>query len=177
MNRLITGNMRLEVAPFDLGAVLRSTVQGLRPAADARNVEIVTSAGEGNDVIGDSRRVQQVLWNLLHNAIKFSSAGGRVVVRLDREDSRVRLAVEDQGRGISPTFLPHVFERFRQEDASSSRETTGLGLGLSIAKHLVELHGGTIQAFSDGLDRGATFVVELPACAANGAISAAQSTV
>jgi PAS domain S-box-containing protein len=176
MNRLITGNMRLEVAPFDLGAVLRSTVQGLRPAADARNVQIVTSVDAAQDVVGDSRRMQQVLWNLLHNAIKFSSVGGRVAVRLDRQDSRVRLAVEDNGRGISPNFLPHVFERFRQEDASSSRETTGLGLGLSIAKHLVELHGGSIHAFSDGLDHGATFVVELPACAANGAISA-EATV
>jgi PAS domain S-box-containing protein len=179
MNRLMTGNMRLEVAPFDLGAVLRSTLQGLQPAADARHVEIeiVPTGTAASDVMGDSRRIQQVLWNLVHNAIKFSSAGGRVLVRLDQQESRVRLAVEDNGRGISPTFLPHVFERFRQEDASSSREATGLGLGLSIAKHLVELHGGTINAHSDGLDRGATFVVELPACAANGAISAAQSAV
>jgi signal transduction histidine kinase len=177
MNRLMSGNVRLEIAPFDLGAVVRSTVQGLQPAADARQVQIGVAGTAQSAVIGDSRRIQQVLWNLVHNAIKFSSSGGRVTVRLDQEDSRVRLAVEDTGRGISPLFLPHVFERFRQEDASSSREATGLGLGLSIAKHLVELHGGTIHALSDGLDRGATFIVELPACAARGAVRTAESAV
>jgi PAS domain S-box-containing protein len=176
MNRLMTGNVRLDVAPFDIGTVLHSTVQGLRPAAEARRVEVMTATHRESDVIGDSRRIQQVLWNLVHNAIKFSSPGGRVVVRLEQEDNRVRVIVEDQGRGISANFLPHVFERFRQEDASSCREAAGLGLGLSIAKHLVELHGGTINASSDGLDRGATFTVELPACAENGSMSAAQST-
>jgi signal transduction histidine kinase len=103
------------------------------------------------------------LWNLLHNAIKFTSRGGTVDARVTGEDGKVTLTVADNGRGISPEFLPHVFERFRQQDSSSTRESMGLGLGLSIAKHLVELHGGTIRAFSDGAGTGARFEVELPA--------------
>ena len=113
-------------------------------------------------VRADGRRLQQVLWNLVHNAIKFTPTGGRVDIRLVRMNGGVQIAVSDDGQGISPEFLPYVFERFRQQDASSTRESSGLGLGLSIAKHLVEMHGGTIQAFSAGPGRGAQFVIQLP---------------
>jgi signal transduction histidine kinase len=111
----------------------------------------------------DGRRLQQVLWNLVHNAIKFTPAGGRVELRLTRSPGTVQISVADNGRGISPQFLPYVFDRFRQQDASTTREAFGLGLGLSIAKHLVELHGGSIEAFSEGAGQGAKFVVTLPA--------------
>jgi signal transduction histidine kinase len=112
--------------------------------------------------MADERRVQQVLWNLLHNAVKFTPSAGHVNVRVGCERGGVRLVVEDTGQGIPPEFLPFVFDRFRQADSSTTRGAWGLGIGLSIARHLVELHGGTIQAFSDGPGRGASFVVSLP---------------
>jgi signal transduction histidine kinase len=110
----------------------------------------------------DGRRVQQILWNLLHNAVKFTRAGGRVDVATTTEKACVRIVVNDTGQGIAPDFLPYVFDRFRQADPSTTRGSWGLGLGLSIAKHLVELHGGSIVASSPGVDAGATFTVELP---------------
>jgi signal transduction histidine kinase len=113
-------------------------------------------------VTADARRLQQVLWNVLHNAVKFTPAGGRVDVRVQRTDSMVEIAVQDSGKGISPSFLPHVFERFRQEDSTTTREFFGLGLGLAIARQLVELHGGSIEAASGGEGHGATFTVRLP---------------
>jgi len=113
--------------------------------------------------VADARRLQQVLWNLVHNAIKFTPKGGRVDVRVAQRDGHANIVVQDNGHGIHREFLPHVFERFRQQDSSTTRESPGLGLGLSIARHLVELHGGTISAFSDGDGTGAKFVVELPA--------------
>ena len=117
-------------------------------------------------MLGDSRRLQQVLWNLVHNAVKFTPPSGRVEVHLRRVDGRLHITVQDNGQGITPEFLPHVFERFRQQDSSSTREAFGLGLGLSIAKHLVELHGGSIVAASAGTGEGSTFTVELPAAVA-----------
>ena len=164
MNRLLSGNLRVELVPVDVGVTAQTAIQGLQPAADAKGVELncVVDAQEIG-VLADSRRLQQVLWNLVHNAIKFTPRGGRVDVRVAQLDGYANIVVQDNGNGIHGEFLPHVFERFRQQDSSTTRESPGLGLGLSIAKHLVELHGGTISAFSDGDGAGAKFVVELPA--------------
>jgi signal transduction histidine kinase len=164
MNRLVSGNLRLELRAVDVGATLQTAIQGLKPAADAKGIQlsarIETPAVQ---IAADTQRVQQILWNLLHNAIKFTEAGGRVESSVCRVDRQVHIIVQDSGRGIAVEFLPHVFERFRQEDSSTTREFFGLGLGLSISKHLVEAHGGTIEAHSDGHGRGATFTVKLPA--------------
>jgi PAS domain S-box-containing protein len=163
MNRLLSGNLRLELTPVDIGATVRTTLQGLRPAADAKGLHLECLIDPPEiGAPADARRLQQVLWNLLHNAIKFTPRGGRVEVRVSQRRGHVEIVVQDNGHGIIREFLPHVFERFRQQDSSTTRESTGLGLGLSIARHLVELHGGTVSAFSDGEGRGATFVVELP---------------
>ncbi len=173
MNRLVSGTLRLEVEPVDVRGLLNTAIQGLQPAADAKGIHI--TADVGSSVIGalvDAGRLQQVLWNLLHNAIKFTPKSGRIEVRLHQRNGYLRVEVQDTGRGISQEFLPHVFERFRQEDSSSTRESPGLGLGLSIARHLVELHGGTIAAFSDGKDCGARFVIELPAAEISAQVAA-----
>jgi PAS domain S-box-containing protein len=166
MNRLVSGNIRLEVAPVDVGVLLQATMQSLQPEADARGVQLLaaveTNAGE---VLADARRLQQVLWNVIHNAIKFSIQHGRVEIHVQRTPDGLSVIVKDNGQGITPSFLPHVFERFRQQDASSTRAAFGLGLGLSIAKHLIELHGGTITAQSPGDGHGATFTITVPAVA------------
>jgi signal transduction histidine kinase len=163
MNSLLSGNFRLEVGKIDIGGLVQTTMQGLQPTADRKGVQLIASVdSEVTDVLGDSRRLQQVLWNLAHNAIKFTPAGGRVEIRMQHVDDQLQITVQDTGRGISTDFLPHVFERFRQEDGTPSRGTSGLGLGLSIAKHLVELHGGTIEAVSAGSGAGATFIVTIP---------------
>lgn len=164
MNRLASGTMQLELAAVDLALTLRSARQALQPAADAKRVRLVEGIDpRATPVRGDARRLQQVVWNLVQNALKFTPAGGQVELRLEREAHETLVTVSDTGRGIAPAFLPHVFERFRQQDSSTAREAGGIGLGLSIAKHLVELHGGTIAAFSDGEGKGARFVVRLPA--------------
>jgi len=163
MNRLMSGNLRLELSRVSIGALLQTTMQSLQPAADARGVTLMASVDPAvGEVTADAVRLQQVLWNLVHNAIKFSDEDGRVEIYVQREDDALQLVVRDNGRGISPDFLPHVFERFRQQDASSTRSAYGLGLGLSITRHLVELHGGTITAASGGLHQGATFIARLP---------------
>jgi signal transduction histidine kinase/DNA-binding response OmpR family regulator len=172
MNRLLSGNIHLDVGPIDIGNLLQASLQGLQPAADAKEVALKSSIDPAaGEMVADARRLQQVVWNLVHNAIKFTPAHGRVEVDVRRVETDLRITVGDNGRGISPAFLPHVFERFRQEDASSTRETFGLGLGLSIAKQLVELHGGTIAAHSDGDGKGATFVVQLPAVPRGGFVA------
>src|SRR5262245_15447404 len=164
MNRLLSGNTRLDLSTVDIAALLQTTLHGLQLAADAKGVIIVAMLEPRvGGILGDSRRLQQVLWNLIHNAIKFTPSQGRVEINVHRSEGEIEIVVVDTGRGISPSFLPHVFERFRQQDASSTRATFGLGLGLSIAKQLVELHGGTISAHSDGEGLGAQFVVRLPA--------------
>jgi PAS domain S-box-containing protein len=163
MNRLVFGNLQLDLGPVDVGALLRTTIQGLQPAADGKGIQIIASVDSGlDDVIGDSRRLQQVLWNLVHNAVKFTSRGGRVEIRVHQTPENLEVTVQDNGRGISPAFLPHIFDRFRQEDASLTGRTAGLGLGLAIAKQIAELHGGTIQAWSAGAGAGATFVLQVP---------------
>ncbi|MEN3336778.1 MAG: hypothetical protein V7647_454 [Acidobacteriota bacterium] len=163
MNKLMSGTVRLELAPVDVSASVASAVQAVQHAADAKGVQLLTAVNpETNEILVDGRRFQQILWNLLHNAVKFTSSGGRVTVTATSDDGCMRIVVEDTGQGISPDFLPHVFERFRQADPSTTRGAWGLGIGLSIAKHLVELHGGNIIAASEGLGMGSVFVVRLP---------------
>jgi PAS domain S-box-containing protein len=160
---IVTGKFRLETGPVDLPAVIENAIATLRPAAEAKQIAIgVDSAGWSGVLQGDANRLQQVIWNLFSNAVKFGRRGGRIDVRLRRADQLARLTVTDDGTGIEAAFLPHVFERFRQADASLTRAHGGLGLGLAIVRHLVELHGGTVHAESEGSERGATFTVELP---------------
>jgi signal transduction histidine kinase/ActR/RegA family two-component response regulator len=163
VSRIITGKLRLDVRQVDPASFIESAVEALRPAAEAKGVRIQKVMDTGvNSIAGDPARLQQVVWNLLSNAIKFTPRGGRVQVRLERVDSHVEIAVSDTGAGISHKFLPHVFDRFRQADQSTTREYGGLGLGLAIVRHLVELHGGTVNADSHGEGRGSTFTVMLP---------------
>jgi signal transduction histidine kinase/CheY-like chemotaxis protein len=164
VSRIITGKIRLHVSPIEIAPAIEAAIDSLRPTADARGVELQTVLDtESNVVLGDTSRLQQVVWNLLSNAIKFSPEGGRVQVTLERMNSHhVEIRVSDTGQGISMEFLPYVFERFRQADSSTTRKYGGLGLGLAIVRHLVELHGGTVAADSPGAGLGATFTVRLP---------------
>lgn len=166
MNKLSSGTARLALGRVNMATAIESAVQNLLPAARVKGVTIEVSIDSRLPIIrADPDRVQQILWNLLHNGVKFTPGGGRVWVRAEPTDNAVRVEVSDNGQGIAPEFLPHVFERFRQADASTTRRAWGLGLGLSIAKHLVELHGGTIAGFSDGPGLGARFTVDLPIAA------------
>ena len=163
VSRIITGKLRLDVRPVDLASVIEGAVESVRPAAEAKRIRLQRVLDTGPQVVsGDPERLQQVVWNLLSNAIKFTPKGGRVQVRLERINSHVEIVVSDTGRGISPDVLPHVFERFLQADSSTTREHSGLGLGLAIVRHLAELHGGTVRAESAGEGQGATFTVDLP---------------
>ncbi|HVU01662.1 MAG TPA: PAS domain S-box protein [Polyangiaceae bacterium] len=162
-NRVITGKLRLALGPLEPAEVIEAAVDVIRPAADAKNVRLqVLLDPDAGTLNGDAERLQQVVWNLLSNAVKFTPKDGRVYVRMQREDSHVEIVVADTGAGIAPGFLPHVFQPFRQQDATATRAHGGLGLGLAIVKHLVELHGGSIEAQSGGPGKGATFVVRLP---------------
>jgi PAS domain S-box-containing protein len=163
MSRIISGQMRLEVQPVMPYAFVQGAIESARPAADARGVRLeATLDPAAGPVSGDANRLQQVVWNLISNAIKFTPRGGHVQVIFERVNSNIEICVADSGIGIQPDFLPHIFERFRQADATTTREHGGLGLGLSIVKHIVELHGGTVVANSDGEGQGATFRVRLP---------------
>ena len=163
MSRIISGQMRLDVQPVMPYAFVQGAVESARPAADAGGVrlESILDPAAG-PLSGDANRLQQVVWNLISNAIKFTPRGGRIKITLERVNSHIEVCVADSGVGIQPDFLPHVFERFRQRDATTTRRHGGLGLGLSIVKHIVELHGGTVAANSDGEGKGATFRVTLP---------------
>ncbi len=163
MNRIVSGKIRLDVQRLELATIIESAIESVRPSADARSIVVrrVLDPYAG-PVFGDPNRLQQIVWNLLTNAVKFTPKGGRIDVLLERVDSHVEITVHDSGMGISPEFLPHLFERFRQADSSTTRRHGGLGLGLSIVKQLVELHGGTIRAHSAGEGSGATFTVHLP---------------
>jgi len=164
--RIISGKLKLDMQPVDPGGVIEAAIDVVRSAADAKGIEIVTSFdGLAGLVAGESTRLQQVIWNLLSNAIKFTPKLGRVEVHLERVGTEVQVAVTDNGVGISPEFLPHVFERFQQADTSATRSHGGLGLGLSIARNLVEMHGGRIWAESEGEGRGATFTIAFPVLA------------
>ena len=163
VSRIITGKLRLEMRPVELKALVQDAVESVRPAAEAKGVYLSTLlAPDTGEVTGDSDRLQQVMWNLLSNAVKFTPAGGRVEVELRREGARTALRVGDTGEGIAPEFLPHVFDRFRQADMGTTRQHGGLGLGLSIVRHLVELHGGEVTAESRGRGHGSTFTLRLP---------------
>jgi signal transduction histidine kinase/ActR/RegA family two-component response regulator len=163
VSRIITGNLRLEVRPVEVASVIKAAVDTVRPAAEAKEIKIQTLLDSGaGPVSGDAGRLQQVVWNLLSNAVKFTPKGGRVQVRLELADSHLEVIISDTGKGIRQDFLPYVFDRFRQADSSASRTQGGLGLGLAIVRHLVELHGGTVRAYSDGEGEGSTFTVSLP---------------
>jgi PAS domain S-box-containing protein len=163
LSRITSGKMRLTVAPVEIAQIIETSLDTIRPAAQGKGIQVQAVLDPDAGLVhGDATRLQQICWNLLSNAVKFTPRGGRVYVRLTRTSSQVELVVADTGRGIDPSFLPLVFERFTQADATSTREHGGLGLGLAIVKHLVELHGGTVRAESPGRDRGATFVVRLP---------------
>ena len=163
VSRIISGKLRLQIGPLALPRIVEDGIETLRAAAEAKGVELVSNM-EGwtpCEVFGDSARVQQVLWNLLTNAVKFTGKGGRVTAGLRVKDAHAEITVSDTGKGISPEFLPFVFDRFRQADSSLTREYTGLGLGLAIVRHLVELHGGRVNAEST-VGVGSTFTVRLP---------------
>jgi PAS domain S-box-containing protein len=170
VSRIVTGKLRLTVRPVTLAHVIESAAEGVRPAAEARGVRLGVSLDASAGLVsGDADRLQQVFWNLLSNAIKFTPREGSVEVRLARAGDCAEVSIKDTGAGISAEFLPHIFERFRQADGAITREHGGLGLGLAIARHLVELHGGTIRAESEGEGRGATFAVSLPLLESRGA--------
>ncbi len=163
VSRIISGKLRLRVRPMDVAKAVEAAIETVRVAADAKGVRLqVVLDDEAGKTVGDLDRLQQVAWNLLSNAIKFTPKGGRVHVSVQRRESSIELRVADDGMGIPAEFLPFVFERFRQADGGSTRPQSGLGLGLSIARHLVELHGGTIAAASDGAGQGSVFTVLIP---------------
>jgi CheY-like chemotaxis protein/two-component sensor histidine kinase len=163
VSRIVTGKLRLERDEIDLHTVIGAAIESVRPAMEARRIRFTAELDPAAArVLGDPTRLQQVVWNLLSNAVKFTPAEGRVDLRLRRLDSHVELTVRDDGEGIEPQFLLRVFQRFEQQDSRSSRAHGGLGLGLAISRHLVELHGGTIEASSEGAGRGASFTVKLP---------------
>ena len=163
VSRIVSGKIRLDVQPVELPLIIDNAVATIQPAADAKGVRVQTMIDPRvGPVSGDPGRLQQVVWNLVSNAVKFTPRRGRVQVRLERVNSHLEIAVSDTGIGIRQDFLPHVFERFRQAESGTTRKTGGLGLGLAIVRHIVEMHGGTVEATSAGEDQGATFRVRLP---------------
>ena len=163
MNRIVSGKIRLDVQRFELAPVVEAALESVRPSADAKSISIrKTLDPDAGPLFGDPNRIQQVVWNLLSNAVKFTPRSGNIDVLVRKVESHVEIDVHDSGMGISAEFLPHLFERFRQADSSTTRKHGGLGLGLSIVKQLVELHGGSVSAASEGNGQGATFRVNLP---------------
>lgn len=163
VSRIITGKLSMDLNPLELGPLLEAAVEVVRPTAEAKGIRIETELPAQPMVIaGDSNRLQQIVWNLLSNAIKFTPSGGRVSLSLHERGSQVEIKVTDNGQGINEDFLPFAFDRFRQADSTTTRQHGGLGLGLAIARHLVEIHGGTIRAESEGVGKGSTFLITLP---------------
>ena len=163
LSRVITGKFRLDVQPLNLTTTIHAAVEAIQPAATAKRITVSVEAGAAEGLIaGDEARLQQVIWNLLSNAIKFTPRGGHVAVALRRHESQIDIEVSDTGEGIDPSVLPYVFDRFRQGDSGTTRIHQGLGLGLAIVRHIVELHGGHVYVTSAGKGRGATFVISLP---------------
>lgn len=163
VSRMISGKLRLQMGVVDTASVINAAIDAVQLAANSKDIELqVTLDPSARHVLGDSNRLQQVVWNLLSNAIKFTPSGGRVTVQLERAQSHMRIKVSDTGQGITAEFLPYVFERFCQADGGSTRRHGGLGLGLALVRHLVELHGGNVRAESEGDGKGATFIIELP---------------
>src|SRR5688572_30506879 len=162
MSRIISGKLRLDVQRIELPAVIEAALTAVRPAADAKKIRIQTVLDPlAGPVTGDADRLQQIFWNLLSNAVKFTHKGGKVQVALERVNSHVEVSISDDGEGITPEFLPHVFERLSQGDSSAKKSQPGLGLGLAIVKSLTEMHGGSVRAKSAGEGRGATFAITL----------------
>ena len=162
VSRIVTGKLRLELRPLEIAPIVDAALDAVRPAADAKGLSLTWDLSPTGTILGDPDRLQQVLWNLLANAIKFTPQGGRVEVRVNRVGASAVIRVSDSGEGIAPGLLPFIFDRFTQGDGSVTRPHGGLGLGLSIVRHIVELHGGDVQAWSDGPGHGATFSVHLP---------------
>jgi signal transduction histidine kinase/ActR/RegA family two-component response regulator len=163
VSRITSGKLRLDVEPLDLATTINSALEVLTPAIEAKGLKLRTTIDrEPGMVSGDPARLHQVIWNLVNNAIKFTPRGGEINVILKRVGSQIEVIVKDTGQGFKPDLMPHLFERFRQGDVNANRAHGGLGLGLTIVKHLVEMHGGTVSAYSAGPDRGATFTVVLP---------------
>jgi signal transduction histidine kinase len=163
VSRIISGKLRLDLRPASVSSVVEAAIDSVRPTADAKHIQLEFQAtAESDNVLIDQARMQQVVWNLLSNALKFTPEGGNVTIAVSVADTTLSLRVADTGAGISPDFLPYVFDRFRQEDAATTRAHGGLGLGLSIVRHLVELHGGEVRAESEGEGRGSAFIVRLP---------------
>ena len=177
LSRVVAGTLHLQVASVELQRVVEETLLAAKPAADAKEVALTFDPGRAVTVRGDERRLRQIVWNLVTNAIKFTDRGGRVEVSVSASAPMARVEVKDTGRGIEPSFLPHVWDRFRQADSSTSRQYGGLGLGLAVVRHLVEMHGGTVHAESEGAGRGATFRVEIPLARASEAGAGAQPLV
>ena len=179
VSRIHSGKLTMELEHMDLAAAVASAVDTVRPTAQAKGVALDIDLDAGDTTVhGDSARLQQVVWNLLSNAVKFTPSGGSVTLLVVRDDDAVEIRVSDTGIGIAPEFLPHVFDRFRQADAGSTRRRGGLGLGLSIVHHVVEAHGGSVRAHSQGMNRGSTFTVRIPSAAARTmpALSTSAST-
>ncbi|HEX6283365.1 MAG TPA: ATP-binding protein, partial [Pyrinomonadaceae bacterium] len=163
VSRIITGNLYIDLHPTEVIPVVKNAINVVRPTADAKGIKIETEIDNiPATVAGDANRLQQVIWNLLSNAVKFTNNGGRVQVKVSQGNSAVEVSVTDTGQGIAREFLPYVFDRFSQADSTTTRHHGGLGLGLAIARHLVEIHGGTIRAQSRGEGQGATFTITLP---------------
>src|SRR6185295_13836823 len=163
VSRIVSGKLNLVVRPLDIASVARAAINVVQPAADAKGITLDYYAEPGLGAISaDSARVHQIIWNLLSNAVKFTPHGGKISLRVEQDETDARVTVKDSGQGIDPEFLPRVFDRFRQADSSTTRSFGGLGLGLAIVRHLVELHGGTVSAHSDGVNKGATFSATFP---------------
>ena len=163
VSRVIAGRLPLNMGPVDVSSVINAAIDSMQLAADSKKIQLeVTLDPSVRHTTGDSSRLQQVVWNLLANAIKFTPAGGKVEIRVERADAALQISVSDTGEGISPQFVPFIFDRFRQADSSPTRSHGGLGLGLAIVRHLVELHGGSVEADSEGLGKGSTFTIRLP---------------
>ena len=178
VSRIISGKLRLNVEVVEMGSVIDAAIEAVRSAADGKRIEIVRIIDPAaGPIMGDAGRLQQVVWNLLSNAIKFTPKAGKVTIRLRRVESQVEVSVQDDGQGIEPEFLPYVFDRFRQADASTKRMQGGLGLGLAIVRHLTELHGGSVHADSRGTGQGAVFTLRLPIVAATHDVDAKEAVV
>ena len=162
VSRIISGKMNIETEEVDFASIVATAIENIRPIADGKNIAIEFQTAAEQKIIGDETRLNQIVSNLLSNAVKFTPENGKVSVRLSQTNGKIKFEVSDTGIGIAPQFLPHIFDRFRQADSTTRRAQSGLGLGLTIVRHLTELHGGKINASSSGEGRGSTFSIELP---------------
>jgi PAS domain S-box-containing protein len=176
VSKIISGKLRINAEPVNLADSIAPVLETIRLAAEAKTIDIGTHLDTSLVVMGDVGRLQQIAWNLLSNAVKFTPKKGRVELRIERKDSMASIIVEDTGKGMSPEFLPRAFERFQQADSTNTRQHGGLGLGLTIVRHLVEMHGGTVSAHSPGEGRGSTFVVQLPIAAVRATVMSQKSS-